>query len=408
MAQTRDALYREMFERHPAVKLLIEPESGCIADANGAAVQFYGYPRSTLLGMSINRINMLDERGVEAEMRRAEAEERTHFLFRHRLASGEIRDVAVETAPMRFGEREYLYSIVHDVTERNRHLEQLLAYREIFEHLPVAFYRATPGPEGRFLRFNRATIRLFEADSEEALLDRSIASLYVEPRQRAAFSDEMIARGELLRRELYMRTLRGREICVADTAYRHRGEQGDIVFDGVLEDVTMRKHLERELERRALYDELTGLYNRGQAASLLDHEIQRVERYGRALSAAMFDLDEFKHINDTLGHAAGDTVLRMLGGLIRTQIRESDLPARWGGEEFLLILPATDAAGALRLGEKLRRAVAAASFPGVGQVTMSVGVGEYRTGEGEDAFLQRLDAALYAAKNSGRNRVVGD
>jgi len=116
--QENEAFYRQLFDTNQAVKLLIDAESGAIADANAAAVQFYGHPRETLCKMNIADINILSRDEVTAEMARANAEERLYFMFKHRLADGSIRDVEVYSGPVNFGGRQYLYSIIHDITPR--------------------------------------------------------------------------------------------------------------------------------------------------------------------------------------------------------------------------------------------------------------------------------------------------
>jgi diguanylate cyclase (GGDEF)-like protein/hemerythrin-like metal-binding protein len=118
----------------------------------------------------------------------------------------------------------------------------------------------------------------------------------------------------------------------------------------------------------------------------------------------MFDLDHFKRVNDTFGHGAGDAVLVGLVQCVRQHLRASDALIRWGGEEFLVMVPATRLEGAMALAEKMRAAVAGIDFPGIGQVTMSLGVAQYAPGESLSRWIERADQALYAAKASGRNR----
>lgn len=400
------ALYRETFEEHPAIKLLLDPASGCIHDANPAAAAFYGYRREALQRMDVERLETHPAGALRRHLEAVRRHHQDHCTAQHRLASGDVRDVEIESALMMVGGREYVYAIVHDITERARYQHALEDYRTFFNDLPIAFYRATPGPEGRFLRVNPAMVRLFDAPSADALEAVSVSSLFADPGGRQHFSDTLLAQGEVFRHEIRMRTLQGDTIWVADTAHLHQDEDGRQVFDGVLEDITRRRQLEQELAHQATHDELTGIYNRRWANSLLQNEIQRVERYGHRFAALMFDLDHFKAVNDTHGHAMGDAVLTQVVRVVGDHLRETDLPGRWGGEEFLVLLPGTETAGMRHLAECLRAEVADLEFPGVGVVTISIGCAGYRPGEGADAFLGRLDDALYAAKNAGRNRVM--
>jgi diguanylate cyclase (GGDEF)-like protein/hemerythrin-like metal-binding protein len=161
-----------------------------------------------------------------------------------------------------------------------------------------------------------------------------------------------------------------------------------------------------QLEQVASTDRLTGAWNRRRFEEAVLTEIALVHRRRDPLSLLMFDLDHFKRINDTFGHSAGDAVLAGVSQTVRQHLRASDALVRWGGEEFLVLAPGTRLEGALGLAEKLRTAVAANEFPGIGQVTMSLGVAEYAPGEGLAGWIERTDQALYRAKSEGRNRTI--
>jgi len=161
-----------------------------------------------------------------------------------------------------------------------------------------------------------------------------------------------------------------------------------------------------ELEMAAGTDRLTGAWNRRRfeegAALMMALAIRKRD----PLPLLLFDLDHFKRINDTYGHSIGDKVLIQVVQLVRAQLRASDSLTRWGGDEFLVMAPGATFAGAIALADKIREAVATASFPGTGQVTISIGVTEYRPGESLAEWTQRADQALYQAKEEGRDRVV--
>lgn len=171
----------------------------------------------------------------------------------------------------------------------------------------------------------------------------------------------------------------------------------------------------------AIHDDLTGVYNRRYLMEMLGREQQRALRHNGQFSLLMLDLDGFKEINDTKGHAAGDEVLRVFVNRLRDQVRGVDVVGRSrppedrktigriGGEEFIAILPDTDAAGAQQVAERIRVAVAAEpidSQEGPVKLTVSIGVAEYQAGESVRDLLERVDRALYAAKDGGRNRVA--
>ncbi|MCH8489075.1 MAG: PleD family two-component system response regulator [Oceanicaulis sp.] len=171
----------------------------------------------------------------------------------------------------------------------------------------------------------------------------------------------------------------------------------------------LRDRLEESLEM-AVKDPLTGLFNRRYASSRLGQALDGLAAGGEPVSAALIDIDHFKRINDTWGHAAGDAVLEGFAARIMREMRAIDIPARFGGEEFILIFPGTQANAALEAAERVRAAVARDAFAspeGDLNVTVSVGVAEARPGDDVEDLLGRADAALYEAKAAGRNQVVG-
>ncbi len=160
------------------------------------------------------------------------------------------------------------------------------------------------------------------------------------------------------------------------------------------------------LEHLSSTDKLTSIFNRHYFLTQAEKEFERGKRYGNPISLLMFDIDHFKGINDQFGHDTGDEVLKGLAELIGSQIRKQDLFARWGGEEFLILMPETDLAGAMIAAEKLRALVEKSTVCKRRQVTVSIGVAEKGSlEENTDQLIIRADAALYKAKHEGRNRV---
>ena len=175
--------------------------------------------------------------------------------------------------------------------------------------------------------------------------------------------------------------------------------------------ILMTKDRADAINRRlAAHDELTGLANRRTLLQALAHDVAQAARSQRGYALILLDIDHFKAVNDQRGHLTGDVVLRHIAGLLRSQLRRQDLAGRYGGEEFLLLLPGTDLAGALQLAEKLRQVVEQEPCPhpqGPIAVTISLGVcaARPRAPDCSEALIQAADQALYAAKAGGRNRV---
>jgi diguanylate cyclase (GGDEF)-like protein len=184
----------------------------------------------------------------------------------------------------------------------------------------------------------------------------------------------------------------------ADLMRHHEQELREII--GMLESKAAW------LEQVAATDSLTGAANRARFEEQLLAERQRHDRApGSPFSVLLFDIDCFKEINDSWGHNQGDLVLKEIVQRVQSQLRNIDTLARWGGDEFAVLLPQTDAAEAHVVAEKIRHTVTHAAFDTVGQVTVSLGVAVYQRGESGPALLGRADDALYRAKRNGRNRI---
>jgi len=156
-------------------------------------------------------------------------------------------------------------------------------------------------------------------------------------------------------------------------------------------------------------DELSGLASRRYFETRLDEEWSRRGRYGGSLAVALFDLDRFKTINDSFGHAAGDVAIRGFGQIVKTAVRSSDLACRHGGEEFAVLFPEADAEAARGVAERIRSTLAKKTFQIDGRtfgVTVSAGIADAKDVSSREELMHRADKALYAAKEGGRNRVI--
>lgn len=160
-----------------------------------------------------------------------------------------------------------------------------------------------------------------------------------------------------------------------------------------------------QLELLSVTDKLTGLFNRLKLDKALADEVARGEHYKTDLSVIILDIDKFKNVNDTHGHAVGDTVLIDIAKILRSRVRASDLVGRWGGEEFLIVCRESSLETTVAIAEDIRHTIAAHSFPVVGQKTASFGVAQYHAGDNVKSIVAGADFALYQAKNSGRNQV---
>ncbi|WP_386082332.1 diguanylate cyclase [Vreelandella sp. F11] len=271
-------------------------------------------------------------------------------------------------------------------------------------------------PSGHFEMVNPAYCEFYGYQQEELLGQHFTQVVPKENRAiLSALHDEFMRGNESqeLRQEWDVVVKSGERRTVIAEAARIEADDGEPRKVTFIIDITQRKQLEERLKQAnerldhlAHHDELTELLNRRAGLQRLDEEIQRFKRYGTPFSIAMYDLDDFKTLNDTYGHSAGDSVLQQITALVSDILRDTDLHIRLGGEEFLIIMPGVNAQEAYLGMERVRESVAQPTFTEHQlTVTLSSGIASYADGSGS-RLLDRADKAMYQAKQTGRNRVV--
>jgi diguanylate cyclase (GGDEF)-like protein/PAS domain S-box-containing protein len=310
--------------------------------------------------------------------------------------------------------------ILRDVTLRQRTAGALVRSEERFRGLvSQSLIGIVIVEEGRFSYANPKFAEMFGYNSEE-IYDLSPVDMAVES-DRELVAEQVRRRlsGEISRIEYRFRGLRKNGDVIDIECHSSVMEvSGKRSLISHLLDITERTRAERkvqelqdQLREQAIHDPLTGLYNRQPLDEIFDRELSLAARRHHPVSAVLGDLDHFKRVNDTYGHLAGDEILKMFGKIMKTVYRESDISCRYGGEEFLLLLPDVENATACARTEQLRAAVEATPvvFGGLTiHVTASFGVATFpQHGRTRDALIAAADAALYAAKHAGRNQVKG-
>ncbi len=269
---------------------------------------------------------------------------------------------------------------------------------------------------GRITDVNQAAAEVTGIRREE-LIGTDYASYFTEPERAREGHERAFSGGVVTDYSLTVRHRDGHLIDVLSNATVYRGGAGQVL--GVLSasrDVTVRRRAEQELNRlhelvaeQAVRDPLTGLYNRRYLDETIGRELSEADRRHYPVSFIMIDIDRFKELNDTHGHRAGDLMLQAVGQLLQEKSRGGDIACRYGGEEFLLVMPRASAEAATERAEQWRQTVEALRVHYGSadlSVTISAGVAEYPAhGKGGDAVISRADAALYVAKAAGRNRV---
>ncbi|MBI2307486.1 MAG: EAL domain-containing protein [Rhodocyclales bacterium] len=307
--------------------------------------------------------------------------------------------------PLREG---FLEDVSDQVRSQHRLAEAELRYRSIFENSVVGMFRTSA--DGQYLEANGTLAAMYGYDSPEELIYgmRDIAGrLYVDPGRRAEFARQIRERGRVIDFESEVYRADGRRIWIAENAYGVHRTGGELLYyEGTVEDISERRQYQARLEYQATHDPLTGLANRLVLDPRLARALARAEAKGEKLAVAFVDLDNFKFVNDSLGHAAGDLLLVEVALRLRACLGGDDLVVRYGGDEFVLVLPRADGEA---IAATLERVMAEICYPmligGREVVAMcTVGVGVYpEDGRDGHSLLKNADLAMHHGKSRGKS-----
>ena len=297
-------------------------------------------------------------------------------------------------------------SVQQDITARVQAEQQQALLARALDATEDAVLIADP--DTHILFVNRAFEKMTGYSSAE-VLGRTPQLLHSGQHPPAFYTQlhAALKRGESCQNTFTNRHKNGHFYHAAQTITPLKDANGNIQhYVSVSKDVTELVTNTQELRRQAHQDPLTGLLNRRAGEKQLHRCQQDAILHGQSYALILGDIDEFKQINDSFGHEVGDHVLRRCATVLNSAVRSGDAVVRWGGEEFLIVLPGCPPQAAQELAERIRNAVAAQQDPTAGQITMSLGVASWRSPEDEMELLRRTDQALYHAKESGRNQVM--
>lgn len=286
--------------------------------------------------------------------------------------------------------------------------ESLLNLETVFAHMESGVILLDGSAEHRVVLVNDAVLGLFEVAHEDELIGLTrpelLARLSSQATDRAQFLENLAApEGPyVLRVDVRVGVSQPRTLRWSSKPVPLMGDAGQLT---IIRDITAELSLAAEREALARTDHLTGIANRRAGEETLGREVARAQRQKSPLSLVLFDIDHFKSVNDNHGHPVGDALLQKVSRLIQESLRETDLVARWGGEEFLVILPGSDEAGARVFAERVRARVEALQSESVPRVTVSGGVAQWQPGRLMMQTLKDTDRRLYEAKSAGRNRI---
>jgi diguanylate cyclase (GGDEF)-like protein/PAS domain S-box-containing protein len=431
--------YRQLFEAESDAIFLIENDTGMILEANEAAASLYGYTRQDLFTMRNADLSAEPEQTRNVTHNSSiDADTVVKIPLRyHRKKDGSIFPVEITGRFFYWRGRSVHIAAIRDISERIQSEQTLREseerYRTIIEQSlqGIAVLQAD-----RIVLVNQAYAEILGYLVED-LLDQSFQYWLqtVHPEDRGMifqYYRDRLAGKESPSRFVYRLVSRNGKLVWVDAAVNTIQYQGKPAQLSMVLDITERKRVEEalldsqrqlhnqlkeiqilqvQLREQAIRDSLTGLFNRRYLEETLLREIAQARRTQTAVSVVMLDLDHFKQFNDTYGHQSGDLVLQELGRLLESRFRLGDFPCRYGGEEFVVILPGTKLKDALERAEEIRNLFEQQKFfideNVETTVTLSAGVSAYPVhGDNPAAILNRADQALYQAKNQGRNRVI--
>ncbi len=311
------------------------------------------------------------------------------------------------------GEAKGIVWFTRDITEKKKFEQKIIEsekkYRELVETVNSIVLRWKP--DGTITFINKFGASFFEYDIDELVgknvLDTIVPDKSIDGRNLNLMIKDIVRNPfSYEKNENENITKTGKRVWILWANKPVFDESGKLVeILSIGNDITEKKEYEKKLIKLATTDILTGVYNRLKFEEIFRQKIEDSKRYGNILSLAVIDIDFFKKINDTYGHQTGDKVLKGITSLIKNSIRKSDIFARWGGEEFVLLLPEIPKEKALILLERLRKAIERTDFHGI-KTTISIGLTQFFADDDEKTFLSRADKALYKAKEAGRNKVI--
>ena len=402
-----EAKFRALLEAAPDAMIVVDAD-GSISLVNAQTESTFGYSREELVGRSIE--SLVDERFEDGTFGDPDARPRGTRLDLHaRRKDGSEFPVEITLSPLETEGGTLVTAAIRDVTERRNAEARLRHLAALVESSDEAIIGETI--DGRIVSWNMGAERLYGYSAKE-VIGRSISLLMPKDRHHELEEIlEQIGRGERIEHsETVRRHKNGGSIEVSLSVSPVIGPEGQV--DGaatISRDITERKQLESRLRFLADHDVLTGLFNRRRFIQELAHQVEVSERYHQGGGVLILDLDNFKEINDSLGHGAGDDAVRAVGLALARRLRSSDILARLGGDEFAVLLPQGDAENARTVASGLLDALRGQPVFVAGRsvrVTTSIGVALFEPGQGLDSetLLSNADIAMYQAKEAGGDR----
>ncbi len=402
-----EAQYRHIFEQSGNILIVIEPDSGRVVAFNDNAHLYLGYTRKEFTDLKVLDFNDKSDEGLIRELESLRIQGNRTFMAKHRTKEGKSRDVQIESKVIALNDKGYLLWNCRDVTDH------ILSER--FKHLSASIFDATQeailvtDTDGHIILVNPAFTRITGYTPEEVLgkNPKILQSGRHDPAFYKAMWESIQQTGHW-RGEIWNRRKSGETYPEWLSIMAVKDGQGHVVqYTALFSDITHRKEGEMALKLQAYYDPLTDLPNRILFSERFSQAIKQVRRDRQKAALLFVDLDRFKEVNDTFGHATGDIILKMAAVRLNSCVRETDTVARTGGDEFIIVL--TNIKGgqeASIVSEEILKKISNIFEIDGHHISIGSSIGiTIVPDDGEDGadLIQKADMAMYKSKSSGRN-----
>jgi diguanylate cyclase (GGDEF)-like protein/PAS domain S-box-containing protein len=410
LLQRSEERYRNLFENNHIVMLIIDPDSGAIVAANPAASDYYGWTQQQLQCMNIFQLDTHSLSNDHTQILLTRLQQRQCFELQHRLADSSIRDVEIFSGPIPVGDRCLLYAFVHDITKRKQAVTELRIAATVFESIEGML---VTDADNNILKVNHTFTHITGYTAEEVIGKNP--RILQSGRHDALFFVAMwksINMGAW-EGEIWNRRKNGEIYPEHLTITAVKAQDGSITnYVAIFADITPVKAAAAEIEYLAFYDPLTCLPNRRLLHDRLKSALASSHRSGKKCALLFIDMDNFKGLNDTLGHDIGDLLLQQVAQRLKSNVREGDTVARLGGDEFVVMLEDLSELDleALAQAEMIGNKVLATlnqsyqlhthTYFSTASIGATLFTGHEQSAEEQ---LKKVDIAMYQAKAAGRN-----
>ena len=389
--------------------IMVHDKEGHFIYLNENAWKTRGYSQEEMMKLSVKELDAPENRNnpkrMEEAFKKMQEEGYIRFEVEHLCKNGDRLPVEIYSKLITLEEKTYFLSSVRDITNQKKSQAVVEKLSKVIEQVDDSV--VITDKEGIITYVNKAFCEHTGYSAEDAL-GESPRILKSNKHDKSYYENlwSIILQGNVFRGVILNKKKNGDIYYEKKTITPLKDDFNNIIgFVSTGKDVTSETMMHLEIEKIASTDKLTGVYNRHKFEELFILEAERSRRFDSPLSLILIDIDYFKDVNDTYGHDVGDDILRRLAKVIKDNIRNLDVLARWGGEEFIVLAPNTDLDKVRILAEKLRLAIQTFNFPTVKNITISAGASILEANDSYETLFKRADQALYNAKNNGRNQV---